>query len=370
MIYKVLVLGNPPSLQAGFLNQVSGGGLSYQLYTALGIGIGVARLPSPVGAITLQLWLIPSRKRFAGITRRLMRGANSSIVVLREEELGALHQLLLELTPEQQESLMIVVVGSLLDRESVKRTVEDTVCSRCEIHRALSAQDALHALSEVMTSRLNDGLQRVTVMLLDERHCPEFQFRPDQATLPVNTKEEKREIREFARSLGIGVSDTACVISLHEGVAEMELATGTLLFRSRLCEECKRGCKKAERICIIGQDKGWSSQGMGPRALLAMAKLEGLNRGELPADVRVQIDRAACCPTFVPIPGSEINGSRSKVRPSNRLVGAERPTLLEEAEIRMKQGRLSSSVYNMLKSKLQRAESRSNRPEGADNRCR
>lgn len=370
LIYKVLILGNRPSLQAGFLNQASGSCLSYQLYTALGIGIGVARMPSPIGTVTLQLWLIPSQERFVGITRGLMKGARSSIVVVRDDDLANLSDLLLELAPEQKDSLSIVVVGSLLDRESVRFSVEDALRQECKIHRADSVQETLRAVSELMVLQLSERPQPIRVMLLDERYCPEFQFHFNPPTPPPNTREEIQAIRRFASSLGLEVSDSACMINLEEGVAQLELATGALVFRSRLCEECRKDCKKEERICIVGQDKGWSSEGMGPRALLTMAKLQALNGRRLPEDVRLQIDRAVACSRFTPKPGSDISRCSHDPRPSNQIVGRERTTLLEEAQKRVMQGRLPSSVYNMLKSKLQRAEEKFNRAEGADSPCR
>lgn len=304
-----------------------------------------------------------------GMGRGLMRGARSSIVVLREDDLGALSQLLLELTPEQKSSLMVVLVGSVLSREQIGCSIEQILRQTCELRRARSVQETLKTLADLAVAHSNRMPESVLVMLLDERHCPEFQFQPNQGALPANTKEEIRQIRQFAVSQGASVSDAACVIGLEGGVAELELATGALAFRSRLCEECKKECKKESKICIVGQDKGWSSEGMGPRALLTMAKLQALCLGRLPYDVQLQIERAAHCPGFTPKLGAGASRRSSYAQPSDQLAKERRTTLLEEAEKRVSQGRLPYSVYSMLKSKLQRAENRFNRAEGADDKC-
>jgi hypothetical protein len=370
LIYKVLILGNRPSLQAGFLNQASGSALSYQLYTALGIGIGVARVPSSFGTIALQLWLIPSQERFVGMTRGLTRGARSSFIILREEDLGSLSRLLSGLTPDQRDSLFVVVVGSVFDRENVRTSIENALQEDFDIRRVHSVQEALQVMSEVVVSSSSNMRRRVQAMLLNERHCPEFQFQPNQVAMPVNTEEEIRVIRRLASSLGMTVSDTAGVVNLEVGMAQLEFATGTVVFRSRLCEECRQECKKEERICIVGQDKGWSSEGMGPRALLTMAKLQALHAREFPPDVKQQIERAASCSRFTRKHASDTEGSTSEPSTSVHRIRLVRPTLLEEAERRVKQGRLPSSVYNMLKGMLQHAEGRLNRAEGADSTCR
>jgi hypothetical protein len=299
-----------------------------------------------------------------------MRGARSSIVVVREEDLADLSHLFLEVAPEQMDSLLIVVVGSVLDRESIRSSVENALHGEFDMHRVHSVQESLQAMSEVMISRLCDIQHSALVALLDERHCPEFQFQPNQAAMPVNTEEEIRVIRRLASSLGMTVSDTAGVVNLEVGMAQLEFATGTVVFRSRLCEECRQECKKEERICIVGQDKGWSSEGMGPRALLTMAKLQALHAREFPPDVKQQIERAASCSRFTRKRASDTEGSTSEPSTSVHRIRLVRPTLLEEAERRVKQGRLPSSVYNMLKGMLQHAEGRLNRAEGADSTCR
>ena len=352
------------------MNQASGSSLSYQLYTALGIGIGVSRTATPIGDVTLQLWLIPSQERFVGMTRGLMRGARSSIVVLREESLGALRQLILDLAPEQRDSLMVVVVGSVLNRDEVRCSIDEVLHEAFELHRAHSVQETLKLMSGAMIERLSGKPHPVLVMLLHERHCPQFQFQPSQATLPLNTEDEIEEIRRLASSLGLTVSDTACIIDLEEGIAELELATGALAFQSKLCEECKKSCKREARICIVGQDKGWSSDSLDTRALLTMAKLEALTRGEIPADIRLQMNRATRCSSFVPNGSSVVKGHSFRRQGSDQVRAQGRGSLLEEANRRVKDGRLSASVYRMLKSKLQGAENQCDRTEGAEGRCR
>ena len=64
MIFKVLVVGNDLPLQTGFLSRASGDRVSCQLYSALGLSLGVVSLDYPDNlSVVLQLWSVPFSER-------------------------------------------------------------------------------------------------------------------------------------------------------------------------------------------------------------------------------------------------------------------------------------------------------------------
>lgn len=351
LIYKVLVLGCSPTLQAGYLNRASGTSLAYQLYMVLGIGIGVSRIASDSGDIALQLWLIPETERYPGMAKGLMRGSRSSVIVLRESEFDGLPRFLQRLSPEYYDSLMMVLVGSSMTTEDAASTMRSVLGVTPETHRADSVLQSLEMLAGMLAKQQEAGSHPPLLVLLDDIACPEFATLPEQHVLALNNDEEIAEIRQLGFSLGIKATQSECIIAFRDGVARLDLRTGSVFFDSFVCEHCMRECKRASQICIVGLDKGWSSDRIGSRALLTMAKLNALVRRDLPSDVEAQISRASRC---------------SNSRPQDascRFNAWERRTLLEEAGARVRDGRLPVSAYNMLKSKLHRGDARSDQWE-------
>ena len=313
----------------------------------LGIGIGVSRIACGSGDIALQLWLIPETERYPGMARGLMRGSRSSVIVLRENELDGLLRVLQHLSAEYRDSLMIVLVGSSMSTEDAASTMSAALGVTPETHRADSVVQSLEILAGTLPKQQEEGLHPPLLVLLDDNACPEFAVLPEQHVLPLNTDEEIAEIRQLGYSLGVEATQSVCIIPFREGVARLDLKTGTVLFNSFVCEQCIRECKRESRICIVGLDKGWSGDRIGSRALLTMAKLNALVRKDLPRDVESQISCASRCSNFLPRDGSR------------RFDPWERRTLLEEAGVRVRDGRLPVSAYNMLKSKLHRGDARS-----------
>ena len=109
--------------------------------------------------------------------------------------------------------------------------------------------------------------------------------------------------------------------------------------------------EKKTNICIIAVDSGWSTNDIGQRALLTIAKILALSERKLPNHVEMQILRACKCTQF------EINSDMfeelplelSNPQPRSSYI---RKTLLEVAAERVNEGRLSENAYNMLKRRL------------------
>ncbi|MGY5876173.1 MAG: hypothetical protein RTU30_10530, partial [Candidatus Thorarchaeota archaeon] len=144
------------------------------------------------------------------------------------------------------------------------------------------------------------------------------------------------------------VSKLECLISLNEGFMRVDFHSGNVTFEPILCDLCSRDCKRSVNICIIGVDDGWSSEGIGKRALLTMAKIQGLATRSLPLHVENQIHQATQCSRFI-LSDKDLKDIMDGLFGNGIVM---KDDLLEAALRRVKDGRLSSAAYDILKRRL------------------
>ncbi|MHA1935263.1 MAG: hypothetical protein ACW97A_08265 [Candidatus Thorarchaeota archaeon] len=333
-----MIFGHDSSLQAGYLNQASGTNSLYQLYSTFGVGIGVSRVTiEEEKEIAFQLWSLPSTVRYQGLTNNFLRGASATILVLKVEDLIHAEGLLELACHQSQDPVMIVVIGSLVQSSETVASISSILGNQLQIQSADSVAESLSLLARALNESGKEPIRFPFIAVLSEESCPEFEPQPGRYSLPLSTDDEVKTILNFANELNAHIVDNEIQVNLSQGRAFIEP-------------------RSEASICIVGLDSGWSSEGVGKRALLTMAKINAFASQNIPNHVRKQLLRASNCPMFKL--SSEIEPEvLSELKEELNLVqGNKVPTLLDAARKRVEDGRLPSSAYDILKSSLQKVE--------------
>ena len=352
MIFKVIVLGRNIALQTGFLCRVAGNNISTQLFNTLGVSLGVAkseRLEDTTVAI--QLWALPQTERLSGLSANFTRGHRAAILVIRTDEIESITNLLDSFSIQNQSNLFITIIRSDEDSEFSLESL-DRVLQEYQISAVQTLDDIIELISERLISKESSNHHPI-VFLLDEGECPVFE------PVEVNRQEstcsdaDVDEIRSILLDQGLRVIEESCVIELDEGLFFISLRTGSVGFEPAICNVCLNDCKRKNNICIIAVDSGWSSQGIGQKALLTTAKAIAIAERSLPNHVEIQIQRACSCSRFLLDPSVQEQDLPMLLEFGIKEGDYSNKSLLDIARERYNQGRLSMSAFNMLKSRLE-----------------
>ncbi len=357
MIFKVLVIGNDLPLQTGFLSRASGDRVSCQLYNTIGLSLGVVKFDYPENlSVVLQLWSIPYSDRLGGLSRSFTKGHRAIILILRPNEIDDVPEMFNRLSLNQETPLMVVFIGSVREAEAAAYQLDAFIENQLPVH-------AVQNINEVM-KLVADGLLAIgsiqsplpMIVALDEDVCPTYEPVTPESSAPPNSTEEIYEISSIANELGLRIVNESCAIELDEGVAWVCMKTSTIRMEPGICWYCSHQCKRWSNICIVGTDMGWSSTNLRTRALLTIAKIYALSAKMLPSHVKKQIQRTAICTRFNPNPTIPIEDIPDEIFRGFKEIDSGK-SLLEEASIRVKDGRLSYDVFSMLKKKLHNIDS-------------
>ena len=360
MIFKVLVVGNDLPLQTGFLSRASGDRVSCQLYNTIGLSIGVVKIDYPDNlSVSLQLWSIPFSERMEGLSRNFTKGHRAIILILRPHEIENIPDMFNRLSLNPETPIMVVVVGSVREAEAGSYQLDAFFGSQLPVQAIQSIDDVMGFVADGLLSSNPIKNPLPMIVALDEEVCPLYEPTFPETSTPPNSIEEINEISSIAIDLGLRVVSDSCAVELDEGVAWVCMKTGAIRMEPGVCRYCSHSCRKQSNICIVGTDTGWASINLGSRALLTIAKIYALTARMLPIHVKKQIERTTVCTRFDLNPAIPIEDI-----PDMILVGFKETdsgkTLLDAAEKRVKEGRLSKDIYRMLKKKLHNLESSRN----------
>ncbi len=353
LIQKVVVLGTNPALMAGYINQVSGSTIAYHLYSSLGVGIGVARTRAMSGhEIVLQLWLIPNDEKVPGINKSFSRGHTGAIIVVRGEDINQLEAIISTISPEAYHSLLFVIIGTQEEAEGALDIISNATCSVPRVEFHVNPREALSNLGDALVSRRTDKIAVPMIVCMDEDECPEYHHIQGRESIPECTMAEIDYIQEMAQKIGAYATPDTAEIKRPEGTFLVNIRTGSVNLTPVSCQLCVNDCKRDSNICIVESDSGWSSEGLGERALLIVAKIWGIYSGELPNHVKKQVRYAIQCNRFLPRVDLDIKEIEDAMKALGYQRSQRRRTLLEEASARVSDHRISKTVYDMLKSRL------------------
>jgi hypothetical protein len=357
VMYKALVLGSNTDLQTGFLNIASDGAVAYQLHATVGVGIGVSRSRlDDGGEAVIQLWALPNTERISGLTQTFMRGHRGAIIVIRPSEVDSFEDMYRILTDKSQASLLVAIVGNGTGVEDAIDHISEVLGTAPFVQQIESVSCAMEEfVALIRDSGVSNG--NPIVALLDDDSCPAQQpiLSPNQ--LPASSAEEMRIIRETAESFGVLSTNTHCLLELEEGVVKIELSMGGAILEPVICEYCLRKCIRRSKICIVGKDPGWSSEDLGARALLTLAKVYALASRELPEDIEKQLYQASRC-SKIELP-HDLSSKPLLEERLSRLGYIKKGvswTLLDEASRRVQEGRLSETDYESIARRIRSQE--------------
>lgn len=354
MIFKVLVLGRNQGLKNGFLTMASGECISCQLQPALGVSLGISRTNLEEGPeIAFQLWTIPDSDRFEKLMDGFSRGHRGVIVLIEEDDLPHIERVLSILPPESLKSSVFVYLSEAVEGH-VLQTLEGVLGSSLLSQSCRSVDEIIRILARDLSGFNRSDSVLPILLTLSHDACPPVFPEPRMREKEPSSQNEIDEIRDVCISMGLRITDEECHLELAEGSIDIEFKHGKILFRPALCNMCTESCKREANICIVCQDPGWSSGGLGKVALLTLAKIIGLARREIPEHVEMQLSRASICSNFMPSPDISqdlISKTINSVRDSQPRQA--RIPLLQLAQQRVAEGRLTMADYNMLKRKLE-----------------
>ena len=200
LMFKAVVLGFDPALQAGFLSMASGSNISHQLFNAVGVSIGVVSIHQDERNIVLQLWSLPFEERLQGLTRSFMRGHHIAIIVLRPSDVEDV-QIVLERTPVNNlKRIMYVIVG---DEPGASRAAEE-LKKKTEIAMDFGAEPSVISAVIDMANRFAHPSEDEAGPLLariSSSACEPFEAPVAQERFPANSEAEIEKILEIAEAL-------------------------------------------------------------------------------------------------------------------------------------------------------------------------
>ncbi|MHA1961854.1 MAG: hypothetical protein ACW99U_16720 [Candidatus Thorarchaeota archaeon] len=355
-VRKVIVLGQNSALLAGYLRRASMNCVSFQLYSTLGVGIGVSRVELDDNReIAIQLWSLPNEQRRFDFTKSFAKGHSGAIVVLGENDVEHVAELLAPLTDATQEEVMFVVVGSIRCAERLARDLQTNHGKRIEITPLPDVPSSMPILVRAMYADRSENLGLPVIVSIPEEQCREFHPQPGSAVTEPPTRDEMRQIKILVQEWNVEVVQDVAIVSLPEGKTSTSLESGEVRFRPSRCDVCERSCLRETKLCILGTDKGWSDGTFGAAALLIIAKVNGLVSNDLPDHVRGQIHRASHCNDFSLDVKCFDEHAFADLVPSYPNRQGKKP-LLDEARRRLEDGRLSRSAFEMLEKWLVRNE--------------
>ncbi|MHA1927322.1 MAG: hypothetical protein ACTSV2_01950 [Candidatus Thorarchaeota archaeon] len=354
LIYKVLVLSNNPALQGGYLNQVPGINMTYQLYSSMGIGIGVTRVTKETGnQIVMQLWSMPADGRYPTVIKQLSKGHSSAIVIIDENEIDELANVAQIVSEVAQEIMMIVVIGSYDSALRVAQWVEQVTDRQPRVANVESIFETITQLGYELDSSFNGDTTSSLVFAIDPVQCPQYIPAPDSPKIQLSTDEEVKIIRDIVKATRAKVTKDRVLFFINEGKIEISIRSGKVDFSPLICSICRETCVRKSNLCIVGLTEGWSTYELGERALLTLAKIEALLKRELPEHIERQIKYASSCSSFVLDSDDE---QTDEILAFLAEVGLKpkksRWSLLEEARSRLSDNRLTESAYNLLRKHL------------------
>jgi len=353
MIFKVLVLGRDLPLQTGFLNRVSGGRITNQLYNTLGVSLGVATNEDHKDITSvLQLWSLPIDERLNGLTKTFTKGHRGVIAIVKPDEIGSLHSLLRNFSIQPGPNLVVVIVGNVQGVELELLGRISFNMDSLDVHTNAISEDVISILSNKLRKKDQSNEEKITVVFMDESQCPLFEPVITTNHEPECSDEDIGEIRSILINQGIRVMGDSCVVELVEGTVWISLRTGTVRLEPIICNYCVRDCKRQTNICIIAVDTGWATQEIGQQALLTTAKVLALSHRNLPSHVEMQLQRASSCTRYELNPDLLDDEILTEIAATQVRSAFISRTLLEAASERVKKGKLTQTAYNMLKRKL------------------
>ncbi len=324
--------------------------MTYQLYSSMGIGIGVTRVTKETGnQIVMQLWSMPADGAYPTVIEQLSKGHSSAIVIIDENEVDELVNVTRLISEAAQKIMMVVVIGSYDSALRVAQWVEQFTDKMPRVANVESVYETITQLGNELDSTFTGDTASSLVFSIEPAQCPPYLPAPDSPRSLLSTDDEVMVIRDFVEQTRAKVKKDKILFFINEGEIEINIKSGKVEFSPLICSICRENCIRKSNLCIVGITQGWSTKELGERALLTLAKIEALLKREIPEHVERQIKYASSCSSFVLDSDEE---HKDEVLAFLAEVGLkpkkDRWSLLEEAKNRLSENRLTENAFNLL----------------------
>ncbi len=350
VVRKVIVLGSDRALLAGFLRRTRSGIGFPSMFYVTGLVFGIVRYEFNNVIVTLQLWTIPYPMMYPGLAASFARGHTSVIIVVRPDEVKRIRELIDSCAIKDNVSKMIVVVGDIKDAEDATNELSEVFQQELEA-KVVDSVEAIFRIyprvfAEYDTNRKEKG--EVFLVSLSADQCEEY-YPPMQTGTPAINKKEIQFIKDFAKKMNIKVINDDMIIQTIYGEVSIHIPSGEVAIRPIVCEVCLLDCKKLKNVCIMRVDDGWCNEDVSAAALLVIAKAYALKSLDLPKHVINQLIMSnKCSNARFDATGidEELYEILTRLSKSKSPI---KPSLIDEARRRLISGRLSYTVFSILK---------------------
>ncbi len=350
IVYKTIVMGIEPDLQAGYVSGVSGESFSSQLFPSLGVTLGVTRCHIDEKTdYVFQLWSIPTHYEHGNILRKFYKGHKAVIIIVNHEDINGISDAITNLREDVTQAVLLLIVSDDPISEIEKREIDNILGQPLKLYSAEHLQDSIELLGVLLDEANREEKMKMGLVVLGIDECERFTSNVTRMTLPPVTDEELEIITEYARTQGITCIDESCSFDYPEGYISMDLRSGNVRLKPKTCHNCKRSCKRNAGICIIGVDNGWSTDDIGSRAMLILAKIHALSTRIIPNHVEKQIRYATSCKYYTPDGSEESIRIESELAIKGYVLKKENSDFLDVAKERLMQKKLPQTAFNSLK---------------------
>ncbi len=322
--------------------------MSYQLYCSIGIGLGVVRVTSKSNnQIVMQLWSMPSQGYNQSITDQLSKGHRAAIIILTENDIDDLEILLKRVSEVALDTMTIVYLGPEEDISEINTKIQEMTNHQSIVGNADSVQDTISGLASELDNQYFGKATSTLVLSINPLQCPPYLPTPEGSRCELSSDEEIATISRYADEIGVDVENSIAHFAIKEGNVEINLSSGVIHFSPFVCTVCSRTCTRRTSLCIISATPGWATETLEERALLTIAKLEGLASRNLPKHVERQIKYASNCSSFK-LGDEKDEEALTFLSELGLKPRKSKWNLIEEAKKRVKENRLSPNAFNIL----------------------
>ncbi|UCE09421.1 MAG: hypothetical protein JSW61_10665, partial [Candidatus Thorarchaeota archaeon] len=211
----MIILGQNSALLAGYLRRASSDCVSFQLYSTLGVGIGVSRVDIEDNLeIALQLWSLPNEQRRFDFTQGFAKGHSGAIIVVEENELEHVPSLLTHLNEATEDKVMFAVVGSIRAAERLAQNLQVTYKKNIEVVSMPDVLSSMPCLVKAMYSKDTENPKLPFIVSIPEEQCHEFHPQPGSSMMDPPTRDEIREIKSLVRDWNVEVIQDTVIINM------------------------------------------------------------------------------------------------------------------------------------------------------------
>ncbi len=220
LLFKVIVVGVEPALQAGLVARVSHIESVHWMFSPLRLGLGVAKVTSSKFIATLTLWSFSLDDEHA--RKNYPKGCHAVIIVIRPSQIQDIPHILKRLNDPDPRLLVITLVCDTEPQQDIGILFE-ALGFQTQIHRNsrpadVLQQSALKGIGEIDSTT-------IPVFCVSEEECPPLEVNDCQQVRQSCSESAVRRIKALGYELGIETTNEECRVDLRDGKVTADFTT-------------------------------------------------------------------------------------------------------------------------------------------------